>query len=293
MGLLRSDPWPAKKHAEVLGARMAYAEAGSGRPIVFLHGNPTSSLLWRSVIPQVSRRGRCIAPDLIGMGDSSKVGSGARSYRFLDHRTYLDTLFSLLGIESDVVLVGHEWGGALMFDWASRHPESVAGLVYMETLVTPLSWSDWPPQSRAIFEALRSEVGDELVLAKNLVVERLLPASVLDPIADPVMEEYRRPYDSVGEDRRPTLTWPRELPIDGEPAAVHELVSGYQHWLETSGVPKLFINGDPGSLLIGRQRAVCRRFTNQREVTVPGIHYLPEDSGPQIGRAIADWLDQL
>ncbi|MGF1665139.1 MAG: haloalkane dehalogenase [Acidimicrobiia bacterium] len=293
MGLLRSDPWPAKKHVEVLGARMAFAESGQGRPIVFLHGNPTSSMVWRSVLPQVSGRGRCIAFDLIGMGDSSKVGSGASSYRFLDHRTYVDAFMSVLGIESDVILVGHEWGAALMFDWAARHPDAVAGLVYMEALVTPLRWEDWPERSRSIQRALRSEAGDELVLAKNLVVERLLPATVLEPIPEPFMEEYRRPYASVGEDRRPTLTLTREVPIEGEPAAVATVVAGYQRWLERTPVPKLFVNGDPGYLLVGRQREVCRRFPNQTEVTVPGLHHLPEDSGPAIGRAIVEWLDRL
>ncbi len=293
MGLLRSDPWPAKKHVEILGARMAYAESGQGRPIVFFHGNPTSSIMWRSVLPEVFRRGRCIAVDLIGMGDSSKVGSGATAYRFLDHRTYVDAFMSVLGIESDVILVGHEWGAALMFDWAARHPNAVAGLVYMEALVMPLEWDDWPEGSRSIHGALRSEAGDELVLAKNLVVERLLPATVIEPIPDPVMEEYRRPYASVGEDRRPTLTLAREVPIGGEPRAVATVVSGYQKWLERAAVPKLFINGAPGYLLVGRQREVCRRFPNQTEVTVPGLHHLPEDSGPAIGRAIAKWLDRL
>jgi haloalkane dehalogenase len=272
---------------------MAYAESGQGRPIVFLHGNPTSSMVWRSVLPQVAGRGRCIAFDLIGMGDSSKVGSGASSYRFLDHRTYVDAFMSVLGIESNVILVGHEWGAALMFDWAARHPDAVAGLVYMETLVTPLRWEDWPEQSRSIQRALRSEVGDELVLAKNLVVERLLPATVLEPIPEPFMEEYRRPYASVGEDRRPTLTLAREVPIEGEPPAVARVVAGYQRWLERTPVPKLFVNGDPGYLLVGRQREVCRAFPNQTEVTVPGLHHLPEDSGRAIGGAIVEWLDRL
>jgi haloalkane dehalogenase len=293
MGLLRSDPWPAKKHLEVLGARMAYIETGSGRPIVFVHGNPTMSIMWRSVLPAVASSGRCIAPDLIGMGDSSKVGTGYMSYRFLDHRTYLDSLFSLLGLTSDVILVGHEWGGALMFDWAERNPSAVAGVVYLETIVTPLTWSDWPEPWREVHQAMRTEAGDELVLAKNLIVERLLPAGVLEPLSDAVMDEYRRPFASVGEDRRPTLAWERELPVDGEPPAVVALVERYQRWLESSPVPKLFINGDPGCILVGRQRDVCRRFPNQTEVTVPGIHHLAEDSGELIGRAISRWLDGI
>lgn len=272
---------------------MAYLDVGSGRPVLFLHGNPTSSILWRSVIPRVSGRARCIAPDLIGMGDSSKVGSGALSYRFLDHRTYLDALLSLLGLTKDVVLVGHEWGGALMFDWAARHPDAVAGVVYMETIVTPFRSNDWVEPWRGIRMAMRTDAGDDLVLAKNLVVERLLPAGVLEPLSDAVMDEYRRPYTSVGEDRRPILSWEREFPVDGEPDAVSRLVERYQAWLEQSQVPKLFINAEPGSLLVGRPREICRRFPNQEEVTVPGIHYLPEDSGDLIGGLIADWLDRI
>lgn len=293
MGLLRSDPWPGKKHAEVLGARMAYAEAGSGRPVVFLHGNPTSSVLWRDVIPEVSRKRRCIAPDLIGMGDSSKVGSGPTSYRLADHRTYLDSFFSLLELDRDLVLVGIEWGAALAFDWAVRYPDTVAGLVYMETFVTPLTWEDWPASTRDILRAIRAGAGEELVLAKNLVVDRLLPATVIEPLSDALMAEYRRPYATVGEDRRPTLTLPREIPIDGGPETVHRQVATYQRWLETSQVPKLFIDGDPGHVLVGRQREICRAFPNQTEVSVPGVHHLPEDSGRSIGQAIADWLDRI
>jgi haloalkane dehalogenase len=292
MGLLRHDLVRAKRHAEVLGARMAYLEAGKGRPIVFLHGNPTSSFLWRKVIPHVEGVGRCIAPDLIGMGDSSKVGSGPKSYRFLDHRTYIDAFFAVLGIE-DAILVGHDWGGALAFDWANRHRNSVAGIAYMETLVAPLTWDDWPEASRTIFRALRSEAGEDLILAKNLFVERILPASVLEPLPEDVMAEYRRPFTEVGEDRRPTLAWPRELPIDGEPKAVSGVVASYARWLQTSPLPKLFINAEPGSILVGRQRRFCRTWANQTEVTVPGIHFIQEDSGELIGRALADWIRTL
>jgi haloalkane dehalogenase len=281
---------PAKKSVSVLGAKMTYVEQGHGDPVVFLHGNPTSSYLWRKVIPPVSRRARCIAPDLIGMGDSEKVGSGPRSYRFIDHRTYVDGLFEVLGITDNVTLVGHDWGGALAFDWAYRHQQAVKGLVYMETIVTPLTWDDWPEAARRIFQGMRSEAGEEMVLDKNVFVERILPSSVLTPLDDKTMDEYRRPFRSPGEGRRPTLTWPREIPLDGEPAAVAQVVEKYAEWLSHSQVPKLFINADPGSILVGRQREFCRTWPNQKEVTVPGAHFIQEDSGALIGAAISEWL---
>jgi haloalkane dehalogenase len=293
MALFRSDPWPSKRHVEVLGAKVSYIAAGSGRPVVFLHGNPTSSVLWRSVIPHVAKKARCIAPDLIGMGDSSKVGTGATSYRFLDHRTYLDAMLEVLGIKRDVVLVGHERGGALLFDWAQRNRASIAGIAYMETIVTPLNWSDMPSDAIRVYQALRSPSGEMVALAKNIVVERLLQIGVRTPLSDDVMNEYRRPFTMVGEDRRPTLTLARELPIEGEPRAVVDVVRRYERWLEASPVPKLFIDAEPGFLLRGRPRDVCLAWPNQRRVRVPGHHYVQEDSGPQIGKAIAQWLDEL
>ena len=279
-----------KKRVEVLGADMAYIEVGKGDPIVFLHGNPTSSFLWRSVIPELVENGRCIAPDLIGMGDSDKVGSGASAYRFDEHRTYLDALLEVLGVTENVTIVGHDWGGALGFDWAERHRSAVKGIVYMETIVMEVTWDDWPDDARNIFQAFRSEVGEELVLDKNVFIERVLPSAVLNPLSPKVMEEYRRPYKTPGESRRPTLTWPREIPIEGEPADVAAIVRQYGAWLTNSEVPKLFINADPGSILVGRQRDFCRSWPNQIEVTVPGKHFIQEDSGEAIGRAIADWL---
>ncbi len=279
-----------KRFAEVLGARMAYVEVGEGRPIVLQHGNPTSSYLWRSVIPELAAHGRCIAPDLIGMGDSDKI---AGPYRFVDHRRYLDALLAALGVEDDVILVGHDWGGALLFDWANRHRSAVAGIAYMETIVTPLEWSDWPETATGIFQAMRSDAGEEIVLEKNVFVERILPKSVLDPLSEEVMAEYRRPFAEPGEGRRPTLTWPRQIPIEGEPADVTEIVAAYAAWLAESSVPKLFIDADPGSILIGRQREVCRAWPDQETVTVRGSHFVQEDSGPPIGRAIASWLSAL
>ena len=269
---------------------MAYVEVGSGDPIVFLHGNPTSSYLWRGIIPHVAEVGRCIAPDLIGMGDSAKLAdSGPGAYRYVQHRRYLDELLRLLDVRENVTLVGHDWGAALAFDWAVRHPDSVRGLAYMEAIVTPLTWNDWPPAARPIFRAMRSEAGEEIVMEKNVFIDRILPASIMRDLAADEMDEYRRPYRQPGEDRRPTLTWPRQIPIEGDPPDVHAIVENYAARLATWDVPKLFINADPGSILVGRAREVCRLWPNQTEVTVPGVHFIQEDSPERIGAALADW----
>lgn len=277
-----------KQFVDVLGARMAFVEQGRGRPVVFLHGNPTSSFLWRDVMPHVE--GRRIAPDLIGMGDSEKVGG---EYRFVDHRRYLDGFLAAVGADDDVTLVVHDWGGGLGFDWANRHRDAVRALVYMETIVMGVDWADWPARARGIFEAMRSEAGEEIVLDKNVFVERILPASILRPLAVAEHDEYRRPFLEAGESRRPTLTWPREIPIGGEPADVDAIVRDSADWLASSPVPKLFINAEPGSILVGRQREFCRSWPNQREVTVAGSHFIQEDSGADIGRAIAEFLGAL
>lgn len=282
-----------KKHLTVLGADMTYIEHGSGDPIVFLHGNPTSSFLWRKVIPAVAGQGRCVAPDLIGMGDSAKIATGPNSYRFTEHREYLDVLLELLGIVENVVLVGHDWGGALAFDWARRHHEAVRGVAYMETIVTKLTWDDWPEPATEIFRAMRSDAGEEIVLNKNVFVERILPSSVVSPLPDEVMAVYRAPYLEPGESRRPTLTWPREIPIDGKPEDVAGIVAASEEWMSASPVPKLFINADPGSILVGRQREVCRSWPNQVEVTVRGTHFILEDSGASIGQALSSWMGDL
>ena len=278
-----------KKHLSVLGSRMAYVEVGRGRPILLLHGNPTSSFLWRDVIPELDGHGRCIAPDLIGMGDSAKIDS---LYRFVDHRHYLDGFMEELRLDADLVLVGHDWGGALLFDWASRHPHSVAGIVYMETIVAPLEWEDWPESARKAFQAMRSDAGEEMVLGRNFFVERILPASVLKPLGTDVMEEYRRPFPNAAT-RAPTLRWPREIPIGGTPVDMVELVARYSTFMAETDIPKLFVNADPGSILTGAQRELVRTWPNQREVTVPGVHFIQEDSGPEIGRAIAEFVDSL
>ncbi|MDE0675131.1 MAG: haloalkane dehalogenase [bacterium] len=289
-----SNSATAKEYVDVLGKHIAYTEEGDGDPIVFLHGNPTSSYLWRKVIPPAAGQGRCLAPDLIGMGDSEKLdNSGPGSYRFVEHRRYLDGWLQAVGATENVTLVGHDWGGALAFDWANRNPSAVRGLVYMETIVCPVSWEDWPGPARRIFEAMRSPAGEEIVIQKNMFVERILPASVLDPLTEEAMNEYRRPYAEEGESRRPTLTWPREIPIGGHPADVAEIVANYAAWLAESEVPKLFINAEPGTILIGKQRELCRSWPNQTERTVRGAHFIQEDSGGEIGEVIAEWMSHL
>ncbi|MDH3190522.1 MAG: haloalkane dehalogenase [Acidimicrobiia bacterium] len=282
-----------KSKVNVLGLPMAYVESGKGDPIILLHGNPTSSYLWRKVIPELSGLGRCIAPDLIGMGDSAKSGTGPNAYRFKEHREYMEAFLSILGVDENVTLVGHDWGGPLLFDWGRRNPGAVKAVIYMETIVTPLTWDDWPESARDLFRAMRSEAGEEIVLQKNVFIEKILPASVLEPLSEETMKEYRRPYLAPGESRRPTLTWPREIPLDGQPADVHETVSKNEKWLHGPDVPKLFVNADPGSILTGRQREACRKWDNQFEVTVPGIHFIQEDSGEAIGRYIASFLKNL
>jgi haloalkane dehalogenase len=293
---MNHDPIPASGHYErrrvaVIDSEMAYVDTGEGDPMVFLHGNPTSSYLWRNVIPHVGSLARCLAPDLLGMGESGKSPSG--SYRFVDHARYLDAWFEALGLTANVTLVGHDWGSALAFYWAHRYPDRVKGIVYMEAVVQPVTWEEWPEAARAIFQAMRSPAGEEIILEKNVFVERILPASLLRRLTDEEMAVYRRPYLERGESRRPTLTWPREIPVDGEPADVVEIVSRYAEWLASSDVPKLFINADPGTILVGRQREFCRAWPNQREVTVKGLHFIQEDSPAEIGQAIAQWYGSL
>ena len=282
-----------KKTATVLGTTMAYVDAGAGDPIVLLHGNPTSSYLWREVIPHLEALGRCIAPDLVGMGDSAPLpDSGPMRYSFDVHRRHLDALLEQLEVTERVTLVVHDWGSGLGFDWANRHRDAVAGIAYMEAIVRPLTWAEFPDDGRDIFQAFRSDAGETLILDKNLFVEGVLPASVIRDLgAD--LDVYRQPFREAGERRRPMLDWPRQLPIDGEPADVVELVQAYADWLASSPVPKLFVDADPGSILVGAQRDFCRSWPHQREVRVAGKHFLQEDSGAEIGRLIAQWLGDL
>ena len=273
-----------------MGRTIAYVELGEGDPIVFQHGNPTSSYLWRNVMPHLADQGRCIAVDLVGMGDSDKLErSDADRYRFTEHRDYLFAAWEALGIRDRVTLVVHDWGSALGFDWARQHAEAVLGIAYMEGIVAPVRWEDWPEAATDIFKGFRSEAGEVMILEKNVFVERVLPGSVMRALTDEEMAVYRRPFVNAGEDRRPTLTWPREIPLDGEPGDVHDIVQNYAYWLAETDIPKLFINADPGAILTGRQREFCREFKNQTEITVPGTHFIQEDSPHEIGMAIAAW----
>lgn len=285
------DPF-SRQRVAVLDSEIAYIDTGGeGDPIVFLHGNPTSSYLWRNVIPHLEGHGRCLAPDLIGMGDSGKNPAG--SYRFVDHARYLDAWFEVLDLKQNVTLVIHDWGSALGFHWARRHPERVKAIVYMEAIVRPVQWEEWPEAARSIFQAMRSPAGEEMVLQKNVFIERVLPGSILRGLTEAEMAEYRRPYTQSGESRRPTLTWPREIPIEGEPADVHEIVTAYGTWLEQAELPKLFINAEPGAILINGQREYCRSWPQQQEVTVAGVHFIQEDSPAEIGQATATFLNSI
>jgi haloalkane dehalogenase len=293
---LSAKPYATKKFAEVKGRRMAFIDEGAGdTSIVFQHGNPTSSYLWRNVMPHCEGPGRrLVACDLIGMGDSDKLSdSGPGRYTYAEQREYLFALWDKLDLGPKVVLVIHDWGSALGFEWARRHPERVAGIAYMEAIVTPVTWADWPDNARRVFQGFRSEGGEDMVLAKNVFVERVLPGSVQRKLTDEEMAEYRRPFANTGEDRRPTLTWPRQIPIEGEPADVAAVVEDYSGWLAKSEIPKLFINADPGSILVGRQREVCRAWPNQTEVTVKGLHFIQEDSPDEIGQAVAAFVAPL
>lgn len=291
-----SSVMKSKKFAAVGGKRMAYAESGGGERIfLFLHGNPTSSYLWRSVIPELAPLGRCIAPDLIGMGDSQKLAEpGPDTYRFTVHREFLwGFIDAAIGGERPVVLVGHDWGSALAFDWANHHRGRVAGIAYMEAIVRPLAWAEWPEPSRRVFQGFRSPAGEEMILDRNLFVERVLPGSILRRLEPEEMAEYRRPFAGAREDRWPTLAWPRAIPIDGEPADVVALVASYAEWMAENEIPKLFVNAEPGAILTGAPREFCRGWRNQSEVTLRGSHFVQEDSGPEIGRAIAAWAGRL
>ena len=283
-----------RKYIDVNGRRMAYVEMGEGDPIIFQHGNPTSSYLWRNIMPELANHGRCIAVDLIGMGDSDKLDNpGPDSYQYVEHRDYLFAAWQQLGVTDNVTFVIHDWGSALGFDWACQHPDKVRGIAYMEGIVRPVSWEEWPEAIRPLFQGFRSEAGETMVLEKNVFVERVLPGSVLRGLTEDEMAVYRRPFENEGETRRPTLTWPRQIPLDGKPADVHEIVARYADWLCHSGVPKLFINAEPGAILTGPQREFCRGFPNQIEVTVAGSHFIQEDSPREIAAAIREWLDAL
>jgi haloalkane dehalogenase len=282
-----------KKIIEVNGKQMAVHDSGSGQSVVFLHGNPTSSYLWRNIIPHVATTARCVAPDLIGHGDSDKLDdTSPGQYTFVQHREYLDGVLDALDLGDDIILVIHDWGSALGFDWANRHRDRVAGIVFMEAIVRPVAWDEWPELARPIFQAFRSDAGEEMVIEKNLFVEAVLPGSIIRDLEPAEMDEYRKPFTEP-QHRRPTLTWPRQIPIDGEPAEVVEIVQSYADWLSGASLPKLFVNADPGAILTGAQREFVRSWPNLSEVTVHGNHFLQEDSPGEIGQAIQDWMSGL
>ena len=282
-----------KEFVDINGLKMAFHQSGEGCPVIFLHGNPTSSYLWRNIVPLVSVNAKCIAPDLIGMGDSEKLKKiDDDSYRFFQHRHYLDGFLDSLELNNEVILVVHDWGSALGFDWANRNRNRIRGIVYMEAIVRPVSWLEWPKDAEKIFKGFRSSAGEEMILTKNLFVEAVLPGSILRNLTNEEMEEYRRPF-LMPEHRLPTLKWPREIPIDGEPEDVAKVVADYADWLAVSDVPKLFINADPGAILTGEQRQFCRKWPNQTEIKVSGSHFVQEDSPYEIGKAISEWIQQL
>ncbi len=287
-------PFAEKKFFEIKGRRMAYIDEGEGDAIVFQHGNPTSSYLWRNVMPHCRGIGRLIACDLIGMGDSDKLdASGPDRYTLAEHQGYVDALWEALDLGDRVTLVLHDWGGALGLDWARRHADRIAGIAYMEGIVTPLSWAEFPDAARDLFRAFRSPAGEQLVLEDNIFVEKVLPGLVIRPMSEVEMTIYRAPFRHAGEDRRPTLTWPRQLPLDGEPADVVATVRAFADWMAVNTIPKLFVNAEPGAVLKGPLREACRAWPNQTEVTVAGTHFIQEDSPDEIGSAVAAFVRGL
>jgi len=283
-----------KKRISINGKRLAYTESGSGDPIIFLHGNPTSSYLWRNITPHLESQGRCVCIDLIGMGDSDKLyNPDENSYRFEEHYHYINAAIESLTNGENITFVLHDWGSALGFNWCYHNPESVKGIAYMEAIVKELTWEDWRDEAKGIFQGFRSDAGESLVLEKNYFVERVLPGSIIRKLSDEEMEEYRRPFIHEGEDRRPTLSWPREIPINNYPENVCAIVNRYAEWMHTNDIPKLFINAEPGAITTGRIRDFCRSWKNQTEITVKGIHFIQEDSPDEIGNAISSWYKNI
>ena len=281
-----------KKYIEILGKKMAYVDKGEGDPTVFLHGNPTSSYLWRNIMPYAEEAGRIIAPDLIGMGDSEKLDNpGPNSYTFEEHAKYLYKLFEELSL-NNINFVIHDWGSALGFNWTRLNPSKVKSIIYMEAIIGPIeSWEDWPENGRSIFQGFRSEAGEEMVLEKNIFVERVLAGD--GELTEAEMETYMKPFENPGEDRRPTLTWPRQIPIAGEPENVVQIAADYESFLSESNIPKLFVNADPGAILVGNTRERSRLWPNQKEVTVKGGHFIQEISPHEIGEHLKEFLSSL
>ena len=283
-----------KKKISIDGKEIAYHQQGSGEPIVFLHGNPTSSYLWRNITPYLHDQACCISIDLIGMGDSDKLDNpDTNSYRFEEHFYYVEKAIKALTNNEKITLVVHDWGSALGFHWSYKHPELIKGIAYMEAIVKEMTWDDWDKNAKSIFQGFRSDAGEDLVLEKNYFIEKVLPGSIIRTLDADEMNEYRRPFLSSGEDRRPTLSWPREIPIEGEPGNVCQIVNEYAEWMKTNNIPKLFINAEPGAITTGKIRDFCRSWKNQTEVTVKGIHFIQEDSPDEIGKALSKWYKEL
>ena len=283
-----------KQKISINNKNIAYVESGSGEPIIFLHGNPTSSYLWRNITPHLESQGRCICIDLIGMGDSDKLDNpDENSYQFEEHYHYVNAAIESLTNGENITFVIHDWGSALGFNWCYHNPDSIKGIAYMEAIVKEMTWEDWRDEAKGIFQGFRSDAGESLVLEKNYFVERVLPGSIIRRLSDEEIEEYRRPFINPGEDRRPTLSWPREIPIEGQPANVCEIVNQYAEWMQTNDIPKLFINAEPGAITTGRIRDYCRSWKNQTEVTVKGVHFIQEDSPDDIGKAISTWYKNI
>lgn len=295
--MTNAKPYGHLQYKEIHGARMAYVDEGTspdGTTIVFQHGNPTSSYLWRNVMPHLEGLSRLVACDLIGMGASDKLSrSGPDRYHYSEQRDYLFALWDALDLGDRVVLVLHDWGSALGFDWANRHRDRVLGIAFMEAIVMPITWSDFHGSVRGVFQGFRSDEGERMVLEQNIFVEGVLPGAIRRQLSEEEMEHYRRPFANPGEDRRPTLSWPRNIPIDGELAEVVAVVDEYRNWLAESDVPKLFINADPGAIVTGRVREYVRSWQSLTEITVPGVHFIQEDSPDGIGTAVADFVRKL
>jgi haloalkane dehalogenase len=282
------DPHP-RRRLSVLGTELSYVDTGAGDPIVFLHGNPTWSYLWRNVIPHVADLGRCLAPDLVGMGESGPSADG--EYRFVDHARHLDAWFDALALDR-VVLVVHTWGSGLGFDWARRHPGRVQAIAYMEALVLPRRWEDFPGPRAQIFHDLRGTRGEEMVYGENYFVEQLLQKGIQRELSPEEMDRYRAPFREPAS-RKPTLEWAREQPIGGTPADVHAIVEAYGAFMAATAIPKLFVNAEPGSLIKGDARDFCRTWPAQREVTVPGLLTVQEDSPHEIGAALRAFVADI
>ena len=279
------------KFVDVEGARIHYVEEGTGDPILFLHGNPTSCYLWRNVMPHLASDARCLAMDLVGMGRSDKP---ALDYRLVDHARYVDKFIASLGLER-LTLVLHDWGSALGFHYARRHEANVRGIAFMEAIVRPLTWDEWPRTVRALFQQFRTpEVGWDLVVNRNAFVEQVLPGAILRTLADAEMARYREPFADPAS-RRPVWRWPNEIPVDGKPADVAALVGEYSAWLGASSVPKLLLHAQPGAILRKDLVAWCREhLKNLTIVDVgPGLHFIQEDRPHEIGDAIRTWYRGL